>query len=266
MRTSTASGRHPALRKRVIRPVGLLLVLAFVISVFSACEPAEPDDYKITVKNTVQEWNFNGETLTQGAPRGTTVTETGTYGIPAEEWEAYQANPYPNGQDPFSDPEFVNRDEPTAGWTATPLSGTISPDTTAARSIIHGGTASSAGCRSYTQDQSANSPLGALLYRFTQRYYWCWYLTTVYNQSMSRDITNITAGWSYQKLISSYTEYYNWGNFYHHKGGYRWYRKLEFKGYCVNVGTIITVTICQYRYPWLKFWAHANGTYSIDES
>jgi hypothetical protein len=223
-----------------MRRVAIALVLALLVGgTLAACEPAEAD-YKINVKTEVRTWDFNG--VTQGAEREDPVVLTAAYELSEAEFNEGPTTLI--GQD---DPEWVNREE----------------STTNARYIIkRGGTASASGCRAYTQYVDAySSAFNSMLYKYKHRYTWCWYLTTVYNPTITREIFQIAENWGYEGLVDSYSGFYDWGDYYHNKGGYRWYRKLHFEGGCLPI-----IGNCYHRYPWNKFWAHANGTYSTSTS
>jgi len=233
-------------RHRIRGAPTLVLALALVAGVVAtACEPVEDAPFRITVDTTIETWEFDG--VTQGAPRGTPATASTTFPVSQDEWDQSD-NPYGTATG-WDDPEWGDRDE-----------GAVSLQ---ARTIIHGGSASPAGCRAYTQWVHAKTwPMNATIYRYKQRYTWCWYLTVVYNLTFHRDLVDIDSAWSYEGIASSYNEFYPWnGGYGHGRSGYRWYRKLHFYGGCIPI-----VGNCANRYPWMKMWVHSNGTFSINDS
>lgn len=217
------------MRYRLAAIVAALVV--FVSLAYIAPLPAGATPHTVRATTTVQTWKFDG--VARGA-LVSTVSSTDDYpSAPLSGWD---------------DPNWTHRDEGSTEG-IQPLS---------ASDIIHGGSASASGCRAYTQDIEDISLLHlSTIYRITQRYTWCWLWTHVYNMHMVRDVVNIAGNWSYEGVISSYSEYYSYHGFY--EAGYRWYRKFHLHGGCV-------LWVCQDEYPWMKFWAHGDGTYSIQEN
>jgi len=119
--------------------------------------------------------------------------------------------------------------------------------------------ASASGCRSVDIYRSKYTLLGALAYRWHQTKYWCWSGGRVYGPAYSGDpaigyYISDSDGWNvFQGISGTATYYYSWGG--NSRGGHYSLRQAAMQNciWAICLGT---------QYPYVKIWAHADGSYA----
>jgi len=97
----------------------------------------------------------------------------------------------------------------------------------------------------------------ALVYRWHQVKYWCWSGKRVTTVSVSAYPTNVDPNWYYRGLSESAAWYYRWCCSLSTSGHYS-LRQAQMENCVLKFGCIGS------EYPWVKIWAHGDGSYSYD--
>jgi hypothetical protein len=113
------------------------------------------------------------------------------------------------------------------------------------------------GCKQVSIARVGRSFFGAVIYKYWQDKYFCWNYPKVTTTTVGVHVTNVDPFWFYRGTIQSSGWYYLWccGN---SSSGHYSIRQGKFENCVPNVG-------CPGKeYPWVKIWAHADGSYSYE--
>jgi hypothetical protein len=110
------------------------------------------------------------------------------------------------------------------------------------------------GCRKVDIAKTVKDIFGFVVYRFHHVKRWCWDFPRITSVTVSTYVSDVDPNMEYDGIVSAAGWYYEWccrkG-----KSGHYSFRQGKFKN------CILWFPCTRVEYPWVKIWAHADGTY-----
>jgi hypothetical protein len=113
----------------------------------------------------------------------------------------------------------------------------------------------SAGCRTVDVARVGRDIFGFVVYKFHQVKRWCWTFPRITSRSVYTYVSDVDPNMEYRGVVAAYGNYYTWccstGS-----SGHLSYRQGKFDN------CIWWFPCTRREYPWVKIYAHADGTYT----
>jgi hypothetical protein len=115
--------------------------------------------------------------------------------------------------------------------------------------------ASATGCRSVDIPRVGRDFFGFVVYKFHQVKRWCWNRPRVTSVTVYTYVSDVDPNMDYAGIVASNSYFYNWCCRSGTSGHYSM-RQGKFKN-CV-----LWFPCTRTEYPWVKIWAHGDGSYA----
>jgi hypothetical protein len=112
-----------------------------------------------------------------------------------------------------------------------------------------------AGCREVDVYRYGEDIFGFEVYRFHQVKRWCWSYPRITSVAVSTYVSHVDPNMVYGGVVGATGRYYTWCCSNGRSGHYS-FRQGKFQN------CFIWIACTRTEYPWVKIWAHANGTFS----
>jgi hypothetical protein len=112
-----------------------------------------------------------------------------------------------------------------------------------------------AGCRRVDVAKTGRDIFGFVVYRFHQVKRWCWVYPRITHRYVSTYVSDVDPNMEYGGLVGVNGYFYRWCCGSASSGHYS-YRQGRFDN------CILWFPCSRREYPWVKIWAHGNGSYS----
>jgi hypothetical protein len=117
-----------------------------------------------------------------------------------------------------------------------------------------GANASASGCRTVDIARTGKDVFGFVVYRFHQVKRWCWSYPRVTSTSAYTYVSDVDPNMEYTGVVAVQGNFYPWCCGRSTSGHYS-LRQATFKN------CILWFPCSRTEYPWVKIWAHADGSY-----
>lgn len=114
--------------------------------------------------------------------------------------------------------------------------------------------ASASGCRTVDIPKVGRDIFGFVVYRFHQVKRWCWNYPRVTSVNVYTYVSDVDPNMNYGGIVASISRFYTWCCGRGTSGHYSM-RQGKFQN------CILWFPCTRTEYPWVKIWAHANGSY-----
>lgn len=115
--------------------------------------------------------------------------------------------------------------------------------------------ASASGCRTVDIARVGRDLFGFVVYKFHHVKRWCWRYPRITSVSSSTYVSDVDPNMEYRGVVAATGNFYAWccrnG-----KSGHYSLRQGKFEN------CILWFPCTRVEYPWVKIWAHANGSYT----
>jgi hypothetical protein len=115
--------------------------------------------------------------------------------------------------------------------------------------------ASGSGCRTVDIPKVGRDIFGFVVYKFHQVKRWCWDYPRVTSVSTYTYVSDVDPNMNYGGIVASISRFYTWCCGRGTSGHYSM-RQGKFQN------CILWFPCTRTEYPWVKIWAHANGSYA----
>jgi hypothetical protein len=111
------------------------------------------------------------------------------------------------------------------------------------------------GCRTVDVARVGRDIFGFVVYRFHQVKRWCWNSPRITYRYVSTYVSDVDPNMDYKGVVASTGNYYTWccGTT---RSGHVSHRQGRFDN------CILWFPCTRREYPWVRIWAHGNGSYS----
>lgn len=115
--------------------------------------------------------------------------------------------------------------------------------------------AAASGCRTVDVARVGRDLFGFVVYKFHQVKSWCWSYPRITSKSIYTYVSDVDPNMRYGGIVAATGYFYPWccGNAY---SGHYSFRQGKFQN------CILWFPCTRTEYPWVKIWAHGNGTYT----
>jgi hypothetical protein len=115
--------------------------------------------------------------------------------------------------------------------------------------------ASAQGCRTVDIARVGRDIFGFVVYKFHQVKRWCWDFPRVTSVSVHTHVSDVDPNMDYDGIVALNSSFYTWCCRTGRSGHYSM-RQGKFRN------CILWFPCTRVEYPWVKIWAHADGSYS----